>query len=876
MRPSKWAGDGRQGRDLGASDAFHRDSLRRRLCDGPSWSSYGFCTQCLVVQIISDSILSFCSLHPYHQLNMASRRLAISSLLCSDETNPPSSSPTSSPTSARTLAAHDSRPTDRPSRHHPAFPAQTSNAHPPISPSYRPLSDAKYTPAVDRPRSYNDSDGFRSRPATYSPQFVYRREPSTSPERVLAQHQHQQTYTSPMSPYNTQPPTQSSPWSGQSPLYARPSTSGSQDNYLPLTRSPVQPRSRSFSNSSMHLTQYPPQSTPTYPPYNSSPVLPQPSPSLGGGLEALAQAASQERRRLGNEFTGSRRTASRESITRTPAVVQHPTTSPSAYEYTREPAPTWRRRSQEHHEPPHKRRKSYDLLDEPIPAEPLEIFQPARPPLERSSLMRISALVPELSASPERTYAPPKPQRLPTLPRVSDVRHSVSTGPTIPIADLLTNDPPPPPRRISPPPLPPPPSLPPLQILPLPIVRKTPTPPPPRSPTPPPRSASPVNEPSKSPTEYREPHHSPETPILPDPDGPVTSLSPEVQSPSPMVEGAIEVEVDETYNVPTLATPVQESSEPPTPSPVIPVEMHPSLSPSPVDDQPPTPIRSPSPMVELEPKPESIPEPPIAQVCEPVPESELEPELEVEPEPAPVSVPDVEEEPAVPPKIEPPRHISIISVSTPLPPPPYSSPTFPISGPGLRPLSPIRTFSYSPPRDPPAQSEPEPDHDTEARNDDDGTESDNMTVDMEFDLAAGVTGDNAVGGGGTRTDSEYDMEVDDELLRLVSGDNIGTVHGGNGPGHTDTSRYKGKSQAASTPTDAFFNNAVPPPMDLEKIMREQVQPRVLYQQLQGPGQPLVPLIVHEPPPEPKPVPKPAMKGKKKQTIKVSGPGISRF
>ena len=848
-------------------------------------------------------------MHPYHQLNMASRRLAISSLLCSDETNPPSSSPTSSPTSARTSAAHDSRPIDRPSRHHPAFPAQTSNAHPPTSPSYRPLSDAKYTPSVDRPRSYNDNDGLRSRPATYSPQFVYRREPSTSPERVLAQHQHQQTYTSPMSPYNTQPPTQSSPWSGQSPLYARPSTSSSQDNYLPLTRSPVQPRSRSFSNSSMHITQYPSQSTPTYPPYNSSPVLPQPSPSLGGGLEALAQAASQERRRLGNEFAESRRTASRESITRTPVVVQHPTTSPSTYEYTREQAPTWRRRSQEHHEPPHKRRKSYDLLDEPIPAEPLEIFQPARPPLERSSLMRISALVPELPVSPDRTYAPPKPQRLPTLPRVSDVRHSVSTGPTIPIANLLTNDPPP--RRISPPPFPPPPSLPPLQILPLPVVRKTPTPSPPHSPTPPPRSASPTNEPSKSPTEHREFHRSPETPILPDPDGPATSLSPEVQSPSPMAEEAVDVEVEEMYNVQTLATPIQESSEPPTPSPVIPVEMHPSLSPSPVNDRPPTPVRSPSPVVELEPKPESILEPPVAQVREPVhepahepaqepaqelaceltcepthepayelayepaPEPELEPEPEVEPEPAPVSVPDVEEEPTAPPKIEPPRQISIISVSTPLPPPAYSSPMLLMSGPGLRPPSPIRTFGYSSPRHPPVQSEPEPDHDTEARNDDDGTESDNMTVDMEFDLAAGVAGDSA-GGGGTRTDSEYDMEVDvdDELLRLVNGDNNGIVRGDNGPGHTDTSRYKGKARAASTPTDAFFDSAVPPPMDLEKLMREQGQPRVLYQQLQGPGQPLVPLIVHEPPPEPKPMPKPAMKGKKKQTTKVSGPRVS--
>lgn len=175
---------------------------------------------------------------------------------------------------------------------------------------------------------------------------------------------------------------------------------------------------------------------------------------------------------------------------------------------------------------------------------------------------------------------------------------------------------------------------------------------------------------------------------------------------------------------------------------------------------------------------------------------------------------------------------------------------------------------------PPAQSEPEPepeydrDHDAEARNDDDGTESDNMTVDMEFDLAAGVAGDNAVGG--TRTDSEYDMEVDvdDELLRLINGDGNGTAHGDHGIGHVGTSQYKSKTRVESTP-DAFFDHAVPQ-VDLEKIMREQGQPRIRYQQLQGPGQPLVPLIVHEPPPESKPEPKPATKGKKKQPTKVGG------
>lgn len=153
-----------------------------------------------------------------------------------------------------------------------------------------------------------------------------------------------------------------------------------------------------------------------------------------------------------------------------------------------------------------------------------------------------------------------------------------------------------------------------------------------------------------------------------------------------------------------------------------------------------------------------------------------------------------------------------------------------------------------------------------------------MTVDIEFDLAAGASGDNFAGGGGTRTNSEYDMEVDvdDELLRLVNGDNDDTGRGDHDTEHADISRYKGKARAASTPTDAFFDLAVPPPMDLEKIMREQGQPRVLYQQLQGPGQPLVPLIVQEPPPEPKPEPKPAVKGKKKQAAKVGGPKVYLF
>jgi len=813
--------------------------------------------------------LSFYFLHPYHQLDMASRRLAISSLLCSDETNPPSSSPTSSPTSARTSTARNFEPADRPSRHHPAFSTQTSSVHTQTIPSYRPLSDAKYTPAVDRLRSYNDSDALRSRPTVYSPQFVYRREPSTSPERISAQHQHQQIYTSPMSPYNTQTPTQPNPWSGQSPSYARPSTSGSQDTYFPRTQSPVEARSRSFSNPSMHLTQYPHQSTPTFPPYSSSPVLPQPPPSLGGGLEALAQAASQERRRLSNEFAGSMRTASRESTTRSPVVMQHPAASSSTHEHTREPAPTWRRRSKERHEPPHKRRKSYDLLDEPIPAEPLEIFQPVRPPLERNSLMRISALVPELPPSLDRTYAPPKPQLPPTLPRISDIRHSVGAGPTIPIANLLTNDPPP--WRISPPPLPSHPLLPPLQTPPPLVVQKPPTPLPLRSPTPPPRSPSPVNEFSESSTEYREPHRSPDTSVPPIVNSPVMGrVLSEIRSPSPVVEEVVEMEVEEVHNVPTSATPVQESSEPPTPSPVIPVEMHPSLSPTPIDDQSP---RSVPPVAESEPEPVPIPEPPVPQIHKPVPESELEmePQPVTVPVPIPVSETDVEKEPVASPKIESPRQISIISISTPLPPPAHPSPVLPMSGPGLRPPSPVRTSSHPPPQRPPAQSEPEHDHDAEARNDDDGTESDNMTVDVEFDLAAGVAGDDAAGGRGTRTDSEYDMEVDvdDELLRLVSG----TGHGDYDIGHVGTSRYKSKARAASTPTDAFFGHPVPPPMDLEQIMREQGQPRILYQQLQGPGQPLVPLIVHEPPPEPKPEPKPATKGKKKQTTKVGGSGV---
>jgi len=804
---------------------------------------------------------------------MASRRLAISSLLCSDETNPPSSSPTSSPTSARTSAAHDLEPVPRPSRHHPAFPAQTSSVHTQTSPSYRPLSDVTYTPAVDRPRSYNDNDALRSRPTAYSSQLTHRRELSTSPERVLAQHQHQRIYTSPMSPYNTQPPAQPSPWSGHSPLYARPSTSSSQDNYFPSSQSPVEPRSRSFSNPPVHLAQYPSQSVSTYPPYNSSPVLPQPPPSLGGGLEALAQAASQERRRLSNEYAESRRTASRESITRTPVVTQSPPVSTSTY--PREPAPTWGRRSKEHQQPPHKRRKSYDLLDEPIPAEPLEIFQPTRPPHERGSLMRISALVPEIPVPADRTYVPPKPQRSPTLPRVSDIRHSVGTGPAIPIANLLTSDPPP--RKISPPPLSPP-SPHPLQTAPPHVARKAPTSAPPHSPTPPFNPPSPIQEPPKFATEYREVYRSPEPSILPIPKDPaIAHIFPKIRSPSPTVEEAVEAEFEGVHNVPTLATPVQESSEPPTPSPVIPVELHPSLSPTPIEDQSPTPVRSASPVAEFEPESVLILEPPVAQVHQPV--SEPDPEVEPEPVPAPAptptptSVSDVEKEPGPPQKIEPPRQISIISISTPLPPPAYSAPVLPMSGPGLRPPSPVRTSNYPLSRHPPAQPEPEHDHDVEARNDDDGTESDNMTVDMEFDLAAGVASDNAAGGGGTRTDSEYEMEVDvdvdDELLRLVNGEGSGTGQGHHDTGYVGTSQYKSKPRAASTSTDAFFDHAVPPPMDLEMIMREQGQPRILYQQLQGPGQPLVPLIVHEPKPEPKPV----MKGKKKQTAKVGSLGF---
>jgi hypothetical protein len=811
---------------------------------------------------------------------MASRRLAISSLLCSDDTNPPSSSPTSSPTSARTSTARDFEPVDRPSRHHPAFSTQTSSAHTQTAPSYRPLSDAKYTPVVDRPRSYNDNDAPRPRPTTHPP-LGYGREPSTSPERVPRQHQRQQIYTSPMSPYNAQSPSQPNPWSGHSPLYARTSPSSSQDNrganYFPLTQSPVESRPRSFSNSSMHLTQHLLQSPPTLPSYNPSPVLPQP-PSHGG-LEALAQAASQERRRLSNEFAESRRTTSRESLTRTPVVAQHPVASSS----TREPAPSLRRRSKQHPEHPHKRRKSYDLLDEPIPAEPLEIFQPPRPPTERSSLMRISALVPELPPPLDRTHLPPKPQRSPTLSRVSDIRHSVGTGPTISIANLLTSDPPP--RRISPPPPPPPPpqpSLPFLQTTPEPVVRRAPTPPPPRSPTPPPMSASPVNEPPNPPIEFHEPPRSPGTTVEPIHRATMGHVLSKVRSPSPVIEETVE-EVGEVHDVPTSATPIQESSEPPTPSPVIPVEMHPSLSPTSIGDQPPTPVRLASPVAEFENEPVPILESPVPQLSTTITESEPE----VEPEPvqmlAPVPVPapteDVDEEPAAPTNIEPPRQISIISISTPLPPPAYSAQTLPIPGPGLRPPSPLQTPIPLLPRYPPTQPELEPDrdHDPEARNDDDGTESDNMTVDMEFDLAAGVAGNNAVGGGGTRTDSEYDMEVDvdDELLRLVNGDLSGAGLGDDDRRHVGTSRYKSSARGTSTP-NVLFDHPVPPPMDLEKIMREQGQPRILYQQLQGPGQPLVPLIVHEPPPEPKLEPKPATKGKKKQTPKVSNPEVFSF
>ncbi|KAF9787083.1 hypothetical protein BJ322DRAFT_700270 [Thelephora terrestris] len=790
---------------------------------------------------------------------MASRRLAISSLLCSDETNPSDSSPISSPTSARTSTARDFEPVDRLSRHHPAFSTHTSGLHTQTAPNYRPLSDANYTPAVDRTRSYNDNDALRPRPTTYQPQLGYRRQPSTSPERIPTQHQHQQIYTSPMSPYNIQSPPQPSPWGGHSPLYARSTTSSSQDNHFPLTQSPVESRARSFSNSSMHLTPYTQQSTPTFSPFNPSPVSSQPPPSLGGGLEALAQAASQERRRLSNEFSESRRISPRESATRTPVVVQHPVASSSTYENsTREPSPGWRRRSKQHPEPPHKRRKSYDFLDEPIPAEPLEIFQPARPPTERSSLMRISALVPELPPASNRTYVSPKPQRSPTLPRVSDIRHSAGTGPTIPISNLLTNDPPP--RRISPLPHPPPPSLP------SPIVQRAPTFPPPRSPTPP-RSPSPVEEPPKPLVEL---YRSPEAQMLPLPYQPTTGYSlSNACSPPPVAEEVTEEEIEVVHNVPTSVTPVQGSSEPPTPSPVIPVEMHPSLSPTSVQDQARTPVRLASPVAEFEPELVPTLEPPVPQLSTAV----TEPEAGQAPEPAPLLVPpstlDEEGEPEAPLNTEPPRQISIISILTPLPPSAYSSPILPIPGPGIRPPSPVPS-SYPGPRHPPTQPELEPDHDPEERNDDDGTESDNMTVDMEFDLAAGLPGDSvAGGGGGIRTDSEYDMEVDfdDELLRLVNDDAAGARLRDDNNGLVGTSRYKSRAQGTNTP-DSFFDRGVPPPMDLEKIMREQGQPRILYQQLQGPGQPLVPLIIHEPAPEPKPEPKHAGKGKKKQTSKV--------
>ena len=816
----------------------------------------GFVRNVSLYTLFSDTILSFCFLYPYHQLDMASRRLAISSLLCNDETNPNSSSSTSSPTtSTRTSTARDFEPVDRLSRHHPAFSAQTSGVHTQSVPTHRPLSDAKYTPAIDRPRSYNDNHVLRP----YPPHLGYGREPPTSPEHVPTQHQ--QAYTSPMSPYSTQSSPQPNSWSGHSPLYARSSTSSSQDHYFPHTQSPVESRSRSFSNSTMHLTQYPPQSTPTLPPFNQNPVSSQPPISLGGGLEALAQAASQERRRLSNEFAESMRTASRESATRTPIMAQHPVASSSTSEYrAREPAPGWRRRSNQPPEHPHKRRKSYDPLDKPIPAEPLEIFQPNRPPTERNSLMRISALVPDLPPL-DHSHVPPKPQRSPTLPRVSDIRHGVGIGPTIPIANLLTNDPPP--TRITPPP-----PLPPLQNIPSPMVREAPTPPLPRSPTPPQGPPSPVDDLQKSPTEVHEPYRSPETPmalILDDPS--MNHILTEVRSPPPMVKEVAE-EVWEVRNVPPSPTRVQDSSEPPTPSPVIPVEMHPSLSPTSIKDQPPTPVRLASPVAEFEPEPVPTLEPPVPQLSIAV--TETVPEPEQAPEPASVLVPpspDVEKDPAAPPNIEPPRQISIISISTPLPPSAYSSYVLHIPGPGIRPPSPTRAPSCSEPRHPLAQPELEHDHDPEARNDDEGTESDNVTVDIEFDLAASVADDNTIEG--TRTDSECNMEidVDDELLRLVHGDVTGTRHRGDDSRHVGTSQYKSKVRRTNTP-DAFFDHAVPPPMDLEKIMREQGQPRILYQQLQGPGQPLVPLIVHEPPPEPKSEPKLTAKGKKKQTTKV--------
>lgn len=346
-----------------------------------------------------------------------------------------------------------------------------------------------------------------------------------------------------------------------------------------------------------------------------------------------------------------------------------------------------------------------------------------------------------------------------------------------------------------------------------------------------------------------------------------------VRSPPPVVEEVAE-EVEEVHNVPTLPAPVQGSSEPPTPSPVIPVEMHPSLSPSSVEDQPPTPVRLASPVATFEPEPVPTLEPPVPQFSTAV--TEAEPEQEQAPEPAsvliPPSMPVVEKEPIAPSNVEPPRQISIISISTPLPPSTYSSHILPIPGPGIRPPSPVRTPNYPEPRYPLAQPELECDLDPQARNDDYGTESDNMTVDMEFDLAAGVADDNIVEG--TRADSENNMEIDDELLRLVTGDVAGIGHRDDEGGQVGTSRYKSKTRGTNTPD--VFDHPVPPPMDLEKIMREQGHPRILYQQLQGPGQPLVPLIVHEPPTELKPEPKPAAKGKKKQTTKVGSSGIYPF
>ena len=811
----------------------------------------------------------FCFLYPYHQLDMASRRLAISSLLCSDEGNPSSPSPTSSPTSARTSTARDFEPVDRLSRHHPAFSAQTSGVHTRTAPTHHPLSDAKHTPAVDRLRSYNDNDVLRYLPTTYPPQLGHGREPSASPEHLPTQHQ--QTY--PMSPYNAQSSPQPNPWSGHSPLYPRSSTSSSQDHCFPLTQSPVESKSRSFSNSSTHLTHYPPQSTSTFSPFNPSTVSPQPPPSLGGGLEALAQAASQERRRLSNEIAESMRSASRESSTRITTVVQHPVASPSTSEHrVREPAPTWRRRSKHHPEPPHKRRKSYDLLDEPIPAEPLEIFQPNRPPMDRNSLMRISTLVPDLPPL-DRIYTPQKSQRSPTLPRISDIRHGVGTGPTIPIANLLTNDSPP--RRITSPPHPRPPL--PLQTTPSPVAQKAPTSPLSRSPTTPQRSPFLVDDLQKLPSELREPYRSPSTPVVPIPNHPVIGhIFSKVRSPPSTVEELVEG-AEQVHNVPISPTPVQESSEPPTPSPVIPVEMHPSLSPSSIEDQPPTPVRLASSVAEFEPEPVPTLESPVPQLSTAVTKTEPEPEQASEPPSVldPPSAPDVEKEQVASPNIEPPRQISIISISTPLPPPPYASHVLPMPGPGVRPPSPIPTPDYPESRHSLVQPELEHNLDPEARNDDEGTESDNMTVDIEFDLATNVADDNTIEG--MRTDSEYniEMDVDDDPLRLVNGDVTGTGPKDDDGGRVGASRYKNNAQGTNT-LDARFDHAVPPPMDLEKIMREQGQPRILYQQLQGPGQPLVPLIVHEPPPEPKPEPKPTTKGKKKQPTKVGNSGVSSF